>query len=229
MPNETESSATTLDYIDKIEVPGKVFENPTNEYWALLCLRDGMEHLYKQALQVDEIAKLRLGINANYQYFIMGNDPALNGIPKSLLTSFFHWYAVSACQYVRTVGAIAYKLDATRPKSTAYADSVIPEVVAFRDKVAAHFSWNTKNSHDNDAERLASILPMLSFINDSFFVGSMVVKLTRGNKESDSEKIQPWSLCKVHEQLRTRYWPEQLTEPRSIDKVERPSALREDD
>ncbi len=222
MPKKDEAGVTTLDYIDKIEVPGQVFEIPSNEYWALTCLRDGMEQLYKQTLQFDEFVRSRLGIDANYRCFIMGNNRALNGIPKSLLTSYFHWYAISACQYVRTVGAIAFQLDSTRPKSKAYAEAVIPEVVAFRDKVASHFAWTTKNSHDNDAERLASILPPLSFINDSFYVGSMVLTISRGTKISDSSAIQPWSLCKVHEQLRTRYWPEVLTELPSIDNVEQP-------
>ena len=226
MPTEDEAGVTILDYIDKMEVPGHPFQNPTNEYWALICLRDGMEHLYKQTLQVDEFVRSRLGIDANYRCFIMGNDPALNAIPKSLLTSYFHWYAISACQYVRTVGAIAFQLDSNRPKPKAYAQAVIPEVVAFRDKVAAHFAWTTKNSHDNDAEQHASILPPLSFINDSFYVGSMVLKISRGTKVSDSNSIQPWSLCKVHERLRARYWPELLTESHSVDKVELSSALR---
>ena len=229
MAEKAESGFTMLDYIDRIQVPGQVFEIPSNEYWALVCLRDGMELLYNQTLQVDEIVRTRLSMDAINRCFIMGNDPALNGIPKSLLTSYFHWYAISACQYVRTVGAIAFQFDSTRPMPKAYAFDVIPEVVNFRDKVAAHFAWTTKSNHDNEAERLVSVLPPLSFINDSFYVGSMVLKIRRGTKVSDSRAIQPWSLCRVHERLRTRYWPELLSEPRAIDKVERPSDFRDDD
>ena len=53
---------------------------------------------------------------------------------------YFHWYSISACQYVRTVGAIAYLQDNSRPKPLEYVNSVIPEVKAYRDKVGAHYA-----------------------------------------------------------------------------------------
>jgi hypothetical protein len=34
----TDEPTTTLDYTDNIVVPGDVFREPTNEYWALQCL-----------------------------------------------------------------------------------------------------------------------------------------------------------------------------------------------
>ncbi len=75
--------------------------------------------------------------------------------------------------------------------------------------LAAHFAWSTENRRDNDAERLASILPPLTFNSDSFYVGGMTVAVRRNGKASTSEAIKPWSLCKVHEGLRARYWPNQ--------------------
>ena len=78
---------------------------------------------------------------------------------------------------------------------------------AFRDKVAAHFAWSTQHSKDNDAERLASILPPLTFEDDSFHVGGFAVGMQRAGKQSSSHSIAPWSICKVHERLRARYWP----------------------
>ena len=83
----------------------------------------------------------------------------------------------------------------------------MPEVLAFRDKVAAHFAWSTQNSKDNDAERLASILPPLTFEDDSFYVGAYSVALRSAGKESNSQSIAAWSICKVHERLRVRYFP----------------------
>jgi hypothetical protein len=75
----------------------------------------------------------------------------------------FHWYAVSACNFVKTVGPIAYRqIIPVGPSSVCREGD--PEVLAFRDKVAAHFAWATRNSKDNEAERLASILPPLSFV-----------------------------------------------------------------
>jgi hypothetical protein len=108
------------------------------------------------------------------------------------------------------VGAIAYRQDKTRPLPPHYVRGVIPEVLSFRDKVAAHFAWSTEHSKDNDAERLASILPPLAFVDDSFHVGAIRVGLSREGKESNSASIAPWSICKIHERLRTRYWPDAM-------------------
>lgn len=133
--------------------------------------------------------------------------PGLESIPIGLLTCSFHWYAVSACQYVRTIGEIAYKQDSKRPSSLEYTQRIIPAVKAFRDKVAAHFAWSSKNKEDNDAERFVSIIPPLTFTNDVFEVGSFLVTKKSNNKISSSEKILPWSISKIHKELSERYWP----------------------
>lgn len=200
-------SLTVLDHIDNITVAGRVFEHPANEYWALVCLRQGMEFLYRQAQQCDLAMKAMVNPSGNVKYGGFGNLPEMRAIPTALLTCAFHWYAISACQYARTVGAIAYRQDAARPFPPQYVAAVIPDVLAFGDKVAAHFAWSTQNSKDNEAERLASILPPLTFENDSFHVGGLTVALCRAGKASDSQSIMPWSLCKVHDRLRVRYWP----------------------
>ena len=212
MATETDTTVTTLDYSDKIMVPGNVFHGPVNEYWALICLRHGMEFLYQQVLRCDQAVKQEVNPDGKVCFIGAGNFPGSSHLPKALLTCAFHWYAISACQYVRTVGAIAYKQDATRPLPPEYAMNIIPEVIAFRDKFAAHFAWSTENKRDNDAERLASILPPLTFRDDSFYVGGMSVTVGRGGKETSSQAIKPWSLCRVHEALRDRYWPDQQTD-----------------
>jgi hypothetical protein len=211
MAVSTDASITILDHIDNITVPGNPFHAPANEYWALICLREGMEFLYRQALRYDQVVKQRVNPEGKMQYFGMGNDPSFDGVPRALLTCAFHWYSISACQYVRTVGAIAYKLDTSRLLPPDYVKKVIPEVAVFRNKVAAHFAWSTENDRDNDAERLASILPPLTFHEDSFYVGALTVGLGRDGKASSSAAIQPWSLCKTHECLAERYWPNRQT------------------
>lgn len=197
---------TILDHIDNIKVPGDVFTNPANEYWALICLMQGLNYLYKQVAKIDEITRERLNPAGDLRYLSFGNDPNIAFIPKPLLTCSFHWYAVSACQYVRTVGAISYKNDNSRPLPSKYVQSVIPDVLAFRDKVAAHFAWTSKHSQDNDAERLASIIPPLTFIDNSWHVGAIKVSLSKNGKISSSESIKPWSISKVHLRLVNRYW-----------------------
>jgi len=203
---------TVLDHFDGIIVPGDPFRQPANEYWALVCLKQGMDLLYNQALDYDQIIAQRVNPDGDLDVFFSGNFPGMEQVPTPLLTCAFHWYVISACQYVRTVGAIAHKFDPTRPIPPEYAKTVIPEVIAFRDKVAAHFSWTTQNRRDSDAERLASILPPLSYFNDSLHVGGMTLTVTRGGKASTSSAIQPWSLCRVHEKLSNRYWPQGCTD-----------------
>ncbi len=204
-----ETTVSILDYIDDITVPGNVFKKPANEYWALVCMWQGMEYLYRQASHCDGIVKHRVNPHGKSTYVSLGNDPDFRGVPMALLTSAFHWYAMSAYQYVLTVGAIARRQDPSRSKPKDYVPKVIPEVLTFRDKVAAHFVWALNDNRDNDAERLASIMPPLAFRDDSFHVGAFAVTVRRAGKVSDSRAIQPWSICRVHEQLRKRYWPDQ--------------------
>jgi len=203
----TNVPSTVLDHIENIMVPGNVFHRPTNEYHALICLYHGLDFLFRQAAKCDDVVKQQLNPHDTLQVMCSGNLPELNQIPQTLLTCSFHWYAISACQYVRLVGAIAYRQDNFRLTPLQYVKNVIPEVLTFRDKVAAHFAWSTKHSQDNDAERLSSILPPLTFVNDSFHVAAFSVSLQQSGKASTSEEIKPWSICKVHQQLTKRYWP----------------------
>ena len=199
---------TTLDYMDNIQVDGNPFAEPANEYYALLCLRTGLDFLCRQAVKCDQIALSQL--DPNKEYFSFGNSPLLTGIPNKLLTCVCHWYSISACQYVRTIGAIAYRQDNSRMEPVEYVKIVIPEIKIFRDKVAAHFAWLTKNKHDNEAERLASIIPQVAFSDDYFQVGTLSLSMRRSGKSSSSREIKPWSITKIHKRLQARYWPEEI-------------------
>ncbi len=202
-----ELDITVLDHIDDIRVPGNVFEEPTNEYWALLCMFEGMEFLCRQVQRAENVVASRTPKGVHVVHF--GNSGMDADIPKALLTCAFHWYAVSACNYVRTVNIIAQKCDPARDNE-AYVKAVLPEVKPFRDKVAAHFAWTTRNKRDNDAERLVSVFPQLTFNSDAYYASDWTVRLTRGEEVTSSAALVPWSLSKVHEGLRKRYWPDLL-------------------
>lgn len=208
MAIDKNTTITVLDHLDNITVPGNVFHEPANEYWALTCWREGMEFLYRQALRCDQTFKQQVNPDDNICFF-GGNLSAFGQVPSTLLTCAFQWYSVTACQYVRTVGAIAYRVDQNRPLPQEYVDRVIPEVLAYRDKVGAHTAWATRNSRDNNAERLASILPQPTYTDDSFYVGGLTVGVRKAGKASTSQTIKPWSLCKVHQAFGERYWPDQ--------------------
>jgi len=201
------AGSTVLDHINGITVPGRPFDEPANEYWALLSLWEGMCFLHAQVERCEEAARAGFNPDGNLKVFAGGNLPQLQRLPMRLLTCSFQWYAISACQYVRTVGSIACKEDQSRPKPLKYAMAVIPEVVVYRDKVAAHYAWTTKNKNDNDAERIASIVPQISFVNDRLVAGASTVTLKKAGKRSRSDAIVPWSLTVVHARLCERYWP----------------------
>lgn len=198
---------TTLDYIDHIKVSGDVFIKPVNEYWALLCLWHGLENIYRQTLKIEIISRRIINPTNKYKVFCYGNVTAFENIPKELLTCMFHWYAVSACQYVRTVGTIAYKLN-NEEKPINYIKKIIPEILIFRNKVAAHFAWSTKNKNDNDAERMISIFPPLSYSDGNWYVGQLILNMRKNGVDSSSKKIVPWSITKEHLKLMKRFWPE---------------------
>ncbi len=199
---------TTLDYVDNITVNGNPFVEPSNEYYALIYLRSGLGQLYRLAKKCDEECLSQLDPKKKYMFW--GNVPEVTGIPYPLLTCAFQWYAISACQYVKTIGTIAYRQDNTRTTPLVYLNSIVPEVKVYRDKVAAHFAWLTKSNHDNEAERLASIIPQVSFIEDSFHVGAFKVSVGSKGKTSTSKEIMPWSIVKIHRRLQERYWPEEI-------------------
>src|SRR6266704_3091670 len=204
----TLESETTLDQIDGIAVPGNPFIRPTNEYWALTYLAQGLEFLYRQVQNCDGLARSRLNPSGDLTITAYGNDPASSGMPLGLLTCAFQWYAVDACKYVWTVGAIDHQREpAKHPRPRAYVQRVIPEVLAFRDKVAAHFAGTTRNSKDSPAERLLSILPQLSFVDDALCVAALTVAVSTGGVGSDSTVVERWSIQDIHRRLAERYWP----------------------
>ena len=198
---------TTLDYIDDINVPGDVFDSPSNEYWALICLKAGMELIANTSNSYDVEARSSLNPKGNVKIFLAGQAVRASKVRLDLLTCMYHWYAISACQYVRTIGAIAHRQDCTKELPHSYVKRIIPEVLSFRDKVAAHFAWFSKHSNDNEAERLASILPPVTYCNDEFQVGQSLFTLTTKGKETSSSKLVPWNIGRIQDRLKERYWP----------------------
>lgn len=214
MPEANKSNSRVLDHVDRIEVPAAAFDKPANEYWSLSYLAEGMSFLNQQVVPWERMVRQRLtddfkGKGMVEKCCLGGNPPEFRGVPIALIECSFQWYAISACQYVRTVGTIAHNHDSIRPTSLKYLESVIPKVKAFRDKVAAHFAWNSPNKKDNDADRIASVIPQIVYLNWRFVAGSWNVSVSNENQQLTSEKMS-WSLTEVHECLCERYWPRSL-------------------
>jgi hypothetical protein len=215
MTGDEQSDFTILDHKDRIIVPGSPFKKPANEYVLLLELRDGLEFLNSIVEQYEsglgglctpsEGLKLKDVGRPVLRSFMTTKIPA--EIPRGLVTCAFHWYSVSACQYVRTIGTIAYQQGEKRSEPDKYVEEVIPAVKVFRDKIGAHTAWSMNSRRDNEAERLASVFPQLAIHDNTFIVSVFHVSMTSGGKRSDSYKLKSWSVTRIHKMLRGRYWP----------------------
>ena len=204
--NDNQQTHMILDHIDQIRVRGAVFKEPANEYWALVSLAKGLEFLANQVTQCETIVKNRVNSAGNLKVLSFGNLPEFTGLPMGLLTCSFHWYAISACQYVRTVGVIAKRNAPERIEPIKYVEAIIPEVKAFRDKVAAHFAWASRNEKDSDADRMASIFPSVIWLDDHFMVGGHKLTMRKSGQVPESDSLAPWSVTVVHRDLSERYW-----------------------
>jgi hypothetical protein len=78
----TDSEFTIIDHIEDIRVPGRPFDGAANEYWALICLWQGLEFLYAQASLSDQAVKEQLNPEGNIRTNVFGNHPVFDRIPQ---------------------------------------------------------------------------------------------------------------------------------------------------
>ena len=196
-----------LDHIEPIELSDDDIRKFFNEMRSLRYLSVGLDYLYRQVAKIE--GHVRSPIDPSVVTFSMGNDPNAH-IPRDvrdLVAASFHWYAVSACNYIRMVGWIWKQVNPKAPGPLKYVEAVAHDLKTWRDKVGAHFAKHAGSYHDNDAEREASVIYAVAFLDDSFVAPPMTVRLRRSGKATSSQALRPWRLTKVHEELRKRYWP----------------------
>lgn len=203
---------TTLDHIDGITIPGSPFREPANEFWMLLRLWEGLEFLHLQVRKSEAVAArevrnfafpsgVRLSDRNHARVFAMGNVPGLRDLPMAMLECFFDWYAISACNYVEIVGSIHAATNPSAESCEDYKRRVLPEVLPYRNKVAAHAVGMRTDPRDNRAQRLASLIPQLAWDRDRLRVSTLLVAIGSTSGDSDSRDLVPWSLTEVHERL----------------------------
>ena len=191
-----------LDHIEQMALPDP--SRFSNEIQTLRSLAVGLGFLNHQVLAIEN--KVRESISPNVRVFSYGNEPRFAWVPKDLIVCAFHWYAVSARNYVGLVGWLAKQVCPARPEPADYAKAVIPVVVAYRHKVAAHFGKVFPRKDDTAATLDASVLPSVAFQDDSFYAGAWTVtKSVKGVPSSSPDLC--WSLTKTHAELTKRYWP----------------------
>ena len=201
-----------IDHEDDLRLVDRDVERYHNQLVSLQCLATGLDFLGRQvqtieAIVIDELKKTGVwGKNKRLGFLI--HIPGLNRATRDLVTCAFHWYSVTACNYVRLVGWLANEGDSK--KANAYTDRVIPSVKTWRDKVGAHFALvSPKEKKDTQADLAISVMPLLSFEDDAFCVGSLTLNMASEGGKSSSSAAMGWSLTQTHRRLTLRYWPTQ--------------------
>jgi hypothetical protein len=209
-----------IDHLDNIRIPDDQRDRHSNELQTLDNLWRGMSYINKIVEEMEHIASQSI-INGSIlknmppevrkhfegkdiKYISAGNDPIFNRLDIGLLYSMFQWYAISACSYVRLVGYLALQVKPSIQTSRKYADPIIPDILWFRDKIAAHPVRASNNDKDNDADRVASVLYQVGFDDGRFYVPFWQVNIKSGGTKCSTEG-SPWSITATHRYLAERY------------------------
>ena len=188
-----------IDRVDNLEIPDEEEKQYFNELRSLEYLTKGLNFLNAQVQQFE--AEISGSLEKDKIVHMYGNAPALEGIPQDLVACAFHWYSVTACNYVRLVGWLANGGDTS--KATKYLQYVLPEVRVWRNKVGAHFARIDPRPEDTPADLTKSVMFPISFDDNAFYADSLLLTI----EGSSSRRDMRWSLTHTHDLLSARYWP----------------------
>ena len=193
-----------------------------NEFVALVPLAEGMGLLYKTIRPWEVTLRPKEGEEVAYWIGFPGIDPAA----QRLLPVFFHWFAISACNYARLVGLLSglatgafTRTDFEDKKNyrkikhhcDGYFAGIEPlaPVKVWRDKVAAHFAITApREGRDNVATLDDSVFYPISYMKERFHAGGMWSHTRTDSKGVEHHSSMPgWSVTAVFEALVPRYWP----------------------
>ncbi|RKY06559.1 MAG: hypothetical protein DRP56_07200 [Planctomycetota bacterium] len=174
-----------------------------------MTLRTGLNYLNHQVISIEKEAFGHIPDNINYSAF--GNIPEVPAPALSLVSCAFQWYAVSACNYVWLVGWLLEQQNIISESPKEYAERIMPKVVLYRHKIAAHLASVFPKNDDNKADRLGVLLP-LSVKDRRFYVGGFNITIKHHSKVDSNQHDYHWALTETHEELSQRYWPELRSE-----------------
>ena len=200
-----------IDHIDRLELEDDRADQYGNELNTLRYLKTGLGYLCHNVQAIESEFRRQTD---GFEVWMGGNVPPGRAVPslaesaQDLIACAFHWYSVSACNYVRLVGWLAFNEDTSKAKT--YVTEVIPDVEVFRNKVAAHFARvDPRPRHDTLAHEFISVMFPVSFQGDSFVSPpfTLTVDAESPKISGNTSDLQPWSLTQVHQRLSKRYWP----------------------
>ena len=198
-----------IDYIDNVAVSP---ENHHNSLNTLNALGIGLFHL-AQTVRTQEVKALEKSNKNEFKLFTdFGSDLEL------LLSCFFDWFSISLVSYMRMVRlmqmmeahdwsmqdlkqkAIQKRL---RKSYDSYINEIAPDVLQWRNKIAAHRSATDPRS-DNLSTIVYSTFPPVGYQTPYYGVGHLRLVMS-GEGTAD---VQSWSLTEKYEELIPRYWPQ---------------------
>ncbi len=210
-----EDRRTVLDHIDGIEVSAEAHHNNLT---VLQSLDIGLFKLAESARQHEVEALERFG-NDNIRFFSDFGSPV-----EMWLGCMFDWFAISLVSYMRTVQLMRLmeikRWDLEELKQSpaqqklhdaceAYIKRVAPEVLEWRNKIAAHRVATDPRRSDSLALLTYSTMPAVGYHSPYYWVGHFTLTLGDGS----SAALPQWSLTKKYEELSSRFWPNRkLTE-----------------
>ena len=186
-----------IDYVEQLEISDKEVARHLNELRYLECLATGLNHLYSQVSEIE--CRIRQTLPENQTNYLLGNAPQLNEVPQDLVACFFHWYSVTACNYVQLVGWLGNGGDTGKAKS--YLNKVLPEVSLWRNKVGAHFALvdpkERGDSKDSEADLAKSVMTPVAFQEDAFYTDTFQLRISHRNSDQGRTRGKAdwwWSL-----------------------------------
>ncbi len=194
-------NGVVLDSCNPLIITGAPHNNLHNYFATLTTLAIGLEHLFFQ--------------HQSYKnHYLTNQDPIWGNstgtweiAPHPVLSCMFHWYAVTAWNYIRGIGYLAESLGLLHSgeRGIHYARRAFPDLGSFRDKMGAHTSAFSDNPRDTLADKFTSLnVGMTCFAQNTFVFPAGIFGF--GTSPDGSSTITPWSLEKTHLSLYSRYW-----------------------
>lgn len=131
-----------------------------------------------------------------------------------LIANIFSWFSSSLVSYLRLVALVklcnkkgwnsndvAQNREEVKKACKDYVESVIPEILAWRNKIAAHLAITDPWHDDNIATLEFSAMNAVVYMRPYYKIG---IKWGTQDQQSD---VPEWALTESFEKLTPRFWP----------------------
>ncbi len=190
-----------LDHLENLVLPDEEADDHFDARMALARLAGGLYWLNQEVSQIEADLRKEGAVDDIIAGLVGG---VLDGKPLALWSCAFQWYAVSACNYAQLVGWLATRDTAL---AKAYAKRVIPRLLNYRNKVAAHFAI-TDPRRDNEADLAASVMTHVVYLHGRLCAAALSTAVRSGGQQVTISRDLSWSLTLAHERIVPRYWPQ---------------------